>query len=85
LITTTDPISGELLHNLDSKPFVVEGKENLAVKIYFESEETRRVYLPTHDSTVNTMGHYSHEALVVLPRPCLVQHVKNRTLPEILS
>ena len=60
IITTTDPITGELLHYLDSKPYVVEGKGNLAVKIYFESEETRRVYLLTHDSTVKTMGHSSH-------------------------
>jgi hypothetical protein len=60
IITTTDPITGELLHDLDSKPLVLEGKGNLAVKIYFESEETRRKYLQTHDSPVNTMGHYAH-------------------------
>jgi hypothetical protein len=67
IITTTDPITGELLHYPDSKPYVVEGKGNLAVKIYFESEETRRVYLLTHDSSVKTMGHYSHQVLIVLP------------------
>ena len=60
IITTTDPITGELLHYLDSKPYVVEGKGNLAVKIYFESEETRRVYLLTYDSPAKTMGHYNH-------------------------
>jgi hypothetical protein len=59
IITTTDPITGELLHDFDSKPFVVEGKGNLAVKIYFELEETRRTYPQTHDSPVNTMGHYA--------------------------
>jgi hypothetical protein len=58
--TTTDPITGVLLHFLDSNPLVVEGKGNLTVKIYFESEETRRTYPLTHDNPVNTMGHYSH-------------------------
>ena len=50
IITTTDPITGEHLHNLASKPFVVEGHGRLAVKIYFESEETRRTYLITHSA-----------------------------------
>jgi hypothetical protein len=48
IITTTDPITGEHLHNLDSKPFIVEGEGDLAVKIYFESEDTRQRYLDTH-------------------------------------
>jgi hypothetical protein len=60
IITTTDPITGELLHDLDSKPFVLEGEGNLAVKVYFESEETRRTYLLTHDNPDNTMGHYCY-------------------------
>lgn len=50
IITTTDPITGEHLHNLASKPFVIEGRGRLAVKIYFESEETRRTYLITHNA-----------------------------------
>jgi len=45
IITTTDPITGEDLSNLEVKPYVIEGKGHLAVKIYFESEETRRCYL----------------------------------------
>ena len=45
IITTTDPITGEHLHHLSHKPYVIEGKGRLAVKIYFESEETRRSYL----------------------------------------
>lgn len=48
IITTTDPVTGEHLHNLESKPFVVEGHGRLAVKIYFESEQTRLTYLRTH-------------------------------------
>ena len=59
IITTTDPITGEDLVNPETKPFVLEGKGHLAVKIYFESEESRRAYLdievehPGDDFTVN--------------------------------
>jgi len=60
IITTVNLVTGEILHNPGSKPFVVEDKGSLAVKIYFESEETRRTYLLVHDSTDNTMGHYCY-------------------------
>lgn len=59
IITTTDPMTGEDLVNPETKPFVIEGKGHLAVKIYFESEESRRAYLnievqhPGNDFTVN--------------------------------
>ena len=59
IITTTDPMTGEDIVNPETKPFVVEGKGHLAVKIYFESEESRRAYLnievqhPGNDFTVN--------------------------------
>jgi len=45
IITTTDPITGEEIRNPEYKPFVIEGRDHLAIKIYFESEETRRQYL----------------------------------------
>ena len=45
IITTTDPITGEEIGNPEFKPFVIEGTGHLAIKIYFESEETRRQYL----------------------------------------
>ena len=48
IITTTDPITGELLESLKFRPYVIEGEGQLAVKIYFESEETRRTYLQRH-------------------------------------
>jgi hypothetical protein len=48
IITTTDPITGEQLESLDLRPYVIEGEGQLAVKIYFESEETRRTYLQRH-------------------------------------
>ena len=59
IITTTDPMTGEDLVHPETKPFVIEGKGHLAVKIYFESEESRRAYLdieiqhPGNDFTVN--------------------------------
>ena len=59
IITTTDPITGEDLVHPETKPFVIEGKGHLAIKIYFESEETRRTYLkievehPGNDFSVN--------------------------------
>jgi hypothetical protein len=45
IITTTDPITGEEIRNPQFKPYVIEGSGHLAVKIHFESEETRRQYL----------------------------------------
>ena len=53
IITTTDPITGEQLESLKLRPYVIEGEDQLAVKIYFESEETRRTYLQRHHSTDN--------------------------------
>lgn len=44
-ITTTDPITGEHLHDLENKPYVIEGEGRLTIKIYFESEESRRSYI----------------------------------------
>ena len=59
IITTTDPMTGEDIVHPETKPFVIEGKGHLAVKIYFESEDSRRAYLdievehPGDDFTVN--------------------------------
>jgi hypothetical protein len=59
IITTTDPMTGEDIVHPETKPFVIEGSGHLAVKIYFESEESRRAYLdieiehPGNDFTVN--------------------------------
>jgi hypothetical protein len=58
-IETTDPISGNTIHNLDGKPFVVEGQGEGALKIYFESEANKKAYLeietehPGKDFTTN--------------------------------
>lgn len=58
-VTTTDPISGKDVPNPEQHPFFVEGSGANALKIYFESEETKRVYLgievehPGKDFTIN--------------------------------
>ena len=60
IITTTDPITGENLHHLSHKPYVIEGEGRLAVKIYFESEETRRSYLKLYRDKNRIARGYSH-------------------------
>lgn len=44
-ISTTDPITLNDIRDPEGKPFVVEGSGDSALKIYFESEETKREYL----------------------------------------
>ena len=45
IVTTIDPVTGNKVTDLEHHPFVVEGSGVAALKIYFESEETRRSYL----------------------------------------
>lgn len=58
-ITTTDPISGADIKNPDGRPFVLEGKGEGALKIYFENEANKKAYLeiqtehPGEDFTTN--------------------------------
>lgn len=58
-ICTRDPISGNEVPNPESHPFILEGNGDNALKIYFESEETKQVYLdipvqhPGKDFTTN--------------------------------
>ena len=56
IITTTDPVTGESLQSLESKPFVIEGNGRLAVKIYFESEATRLTYLQENNENSRAAG-----------------------------
>ena len=60
IITTTDPITGEHLHHLSQKPYVIEGEGRLAVKIYFESEETRRSYLKLYRDESRIVPQHNH-------------------------
>ena len=59
IISTTDPITGADVRDPAHHPFIVEGEGEAALKIYFESEETRQAYLdievehPGNDFTHN--------------------------------
>lgn len=44
-ITTTDPISGIDVTNLDTHPFVIEGEGENALKIFFENEKNKKAYI----------------------------------------
>ncbi|WP_297374857.1 hypothetical protein [Acidiferrobacter sp.] len=43
-IERTDPVTGNTLTQTDGRPYLIEGEGPDALKIYFESEETRRTY-----------------------------------------
>ena len=44
-ISTTDPMTMRDVADPESHPFVIEGAGENALKIYFESEDTKREYL----------------------------------------
>lgn len=44
-IERTDPITGKTLDQPDEHPYLIEGSGPDALKIYFESEESRQRYL----------------------------------------
>ncbi|HSH06073.1 MAG TPA: hypothetical protein VLA41_00315 [Burkholderiales bacterium] len=43
-ICLTDPISGRDVRNITLAPFVIEGRGDGAIKIYFESERNKAEY-----------------------------------------
>lgn len=51
IVTTTDPVTGKEVSNPESRPFLIEGEGEYALKIHFESELTKRAYLD-HESDV---------------------------------
>jgi len=59
IISTTDPISLLDVPDPDRHPFVIEGRGEGAIKIYFLNEENKRIYLginvehPGEDFTTN--------------------------------
>ncbi len=57
MTVTRDPVSLNDVRDLAHAPFVVEGRDDRAVKIYFESEANRAEYLgmDMHEG-VNTAG-----------------------------
>ncbi len=46
-VSTTDPITLHDVENPEEHPFIVEGEGDNALKIYFESEETKKAYEET--------------------------------------
>ena len=50
-VTSTDPISGNDVVDLDNAPYVIEGNGDDALKIYFESEENKARYLEIESKT----------------------------------
>lgn len=45
IVTTIDPVTRNKVTDLEHHPFVVEGSGVAAMKIYFESEDSKRAYL----------------------------------------
>ena len=50
-VTTTDPISGNDVTDIDNAPYVIEGSGEDALKIYFESQENKSSYLEIESKT----------------------------------
>ena len=45
IVTTIDPVTGNRVCDLEHHPFIIEGSGMAALKIYFESETSKQVYL----------------------------------------
>ncbi len=45
MISTTDPMTGRDIPDLEGHPFVVEGSHYYDVTIYFETEASKQAYL----------------------------------------
>ncbi len=56
-IEATDPVTGNALSHLMDLPYVVESNNNDDLIIYFESEESRDIYL--QDPDAHELKHYS--------------------------
>ena len=50
-VTSTDPISGSDVIDLDNAPYVIEGNGDDALKVYFESDESKASYLEIESKT----------------------------------
>ena len=56
-IEATDPVTGKALSHLMDMPYVVESSQKDDLIIYFESEETREIYMQNPDT--HQLKHYS--------------------------
>jgi hypothetical protein len=59
-IETTDPVTGTSLKQLMNMPYVVENRSEDDLVIYFESEQTRDIYLQNPE--LHELAHYSSQA-----------------------
>jgi hypothetical protein len=55
-VTTLDPMTLNDVKDLDSAPFLIEGKGQNALKIYFESEASMLEYLDMESHGANGIG-----------------------------
>jgi len=56
IISTTDPITMNSISEPEDHPSIIEGKGNSAIRLYFESEDTRQIWLEIcndHESSKN--------------------------------
>lgn len=58
-IETTDPVTGTSLKQLMNMPYVVENRSEDDLVIYFESEQTRDIYLQNPE--LHELEHYSSQ------------------------
>jgi hypothetical protein len=56
IVTTIDPVTGNKVTDLEHHPYVVEGDGISAMKIYFESEDTKRAYLLAQSDESDLFG-----------------------------
>jgi hypothetical protein len=50
-VTTRDPMTGNDVRDAASAPFVIEGQDGGALRICFESEQSRQAYLAIRPRT----------------------------------
>ncbi len=50
-VTTRDPMTGNDVHDSSNAPYVTEGSGENALRIYFESEQTKQEYLQIQPRT----------------------------------
>lgn len=56
IVTTIDPVTGNKVTDLEHRPYIIEGDGIAAMKIYFESEDTKRAYLMTLSDETDDFG-----------------------------
>jgi hypothetical protein len=55
-ICLTDPISGKDVRNITLAPFLIEGRGDGAIKIYFESERNKAEYQGVELEVADDLG-----------------------------